>query len=138
MEGVMLRIVIGLVLLAHGIGHSLGLLGMFKIASVNPAWNGDSWLLTGPAGPTVTQGVGVVLWTMSMIGFVALAGIVFGWLPESWWVPLAVVSSVASLAGVLLFPVAFPTVSTIGAVAVDVAVLVAVLWFHWVPSDLAA
>jgi hypothetical protein len=48
------------------------------------------------------------------------------------------VSSLASLAGVLLFPVAFPTTSTIGAVAVDVAVLVAVLGLHWAPSDLGA
>ena len=134
----MLRIVIGLVLLGHGIGHSMGLLGMFKVATVNPAWNGDSWLLTGPAGSTVTNVIGVVVWTVSMVGFVALAAIVFGWLPESWWVPLAVISSVASLAGVLLFPVAFPTFSTIGAVAVDVVVLAAVLWFNWVPSDLPA
>ena len=126
-EGEMVRIVIGLVLLAHGIGHSIGLLGMFKVATVNPAWNGDSWILSGSAGPTVTQAVGVVLWTVSMVGFAALAAIVFGWLPETWWVPLAVVSSVASLAGVLFFPIAFPTFSTIGAVAVDVAVLVAVL-----------
>jgi hypothetical protein len=136
-EGLMLRIVIGLVLLGHGIGHSIGLLGMFKVATVNPAWDGGSWLLTGPTGTTVTQAVGVVLWTVSMVGFVALAAIVFGWLPETWWVPLAVASSVASLAGVLFFPIAFPTFSTIGAVAVDVAVLVAVLWYHWTPSDLA-
>jgi hypothetical protein len=134
----MLRIVIGLVLLAHGIGHSIGLLGMSKVAAVNPAWNGDSWLLTGPAGTTFTQVVGVVLWTVSMVGFAALAGIVFGWLPEGWWVPLAIVSSIASLAGVLFFPVAFPTFSTIGAVAIDVAVLVAALGYHWTPSDLAA
>ena len=132
------KLVIGLVLLAHGIGHSMGLLGLFKVATVNPAWNGDSWLLPASAGPTLTQVVGVVLWTVSMVGFAALAGIVFGWLPEAWWVPLAVVSSLASLAGVLFFPVAFPTFSTIGAVAVDVVVLVATLWFHWTPSDLAA
>jgi hypothetical protein len=61
-----------------------------------------------------------------------------GWLPEDWWGPLAIVSSVASLAGVVLFPLAFPTFSTVGAVAVDVVVLASVLWFDWVPSDLAA
>ena len=134
----MLRIVIGLVLLAHGIGHSIGLLGMFKVATVNPAWTGDSWILTGSAGATVTQAVGVVLWTVSMAGFAVAAAIVFGWFPEAWWVPVAVISSVASLAGVLFFPVAFPTMSTIGAVAVDVVVLVATLGYHWLPSDLAA
>jgi hypothetical protein len=29
-------------------------------------------------------------------------------------------------------------ISTLGAAVVDVAVLVAVLWFHWVPADLPA
>jgi hypothetical protein len=138
MLDVVLRIVVGVVLAAHGIGHSMGLLGMFNVATVNPDWDGQSWLLTGPAGTTVTQAVGVVLWTVSMVGFVALGAIVFGWLPETWWVPLAVVSSVASLAGVLLFPVAFPAFSTIGAVAIDLAVLWATLGLHWTPSDLAA
>ena len=132
------KIIIGVVLAAHGIGHSMGLLGMFDVARVNPSWHGDSWLLTGPVGTTATQIVGVVVWTVSMFGFLALAAIVLGWLPESWWVPVAVVSSIASLVGVLLFPVAFPTTSTIGAVAIDVIVLVAVLGFHWAPSNLGA
>jgi hypothetical protein len=43
-----------------------------------------------------------------------------------------------SSVGVLLFPIAFPTFSTVGAVAVDLAVLAAVLWFHWAPADLAS
>ena len=72
-----------------------------------------------------------------MIGFVVLAGVVMGWLPATWWAPLAVASSVVSLVGIVLFPAAFPLTSTIGAVAVDAAVLVATLWLHWVPSDLA-
>ena len=44
----MFTFTIALVLLAHGIGHSMGLLQIFNVASVNPQWNGDSWLLTGP------------------------------------------------------------------------------------------
>ncbi|MGZ3586672.1 MAG: hypothetical protein ACXVAE_01105 [Candidatus Limnocylindrales bacterium] len=132
------QILIGLILIAHGVGHSMGLLQVFKVATVNPAWHGDSWLLTGVAGATATHAIGAVLWTGAMIGFVALAGIVLGWLPEAWWVPLAIGASAASLAGLLFFPIAFPTFSTIGAFVVDVAVLVAVLWYGWVPSDLPA
>jgi len=133
----MLKIVIALVLFAHGVGHSIGLLQVFNVASVNPGWHGDSWLLTGMVGPTATQTVGAILWTTAMVGFVALAAIVLGWLPASWWTTLAIVASVASLTGLVLFPIAFPTFSSIGAFAVDAAVLVAVLWFHWVPSELA-
>ena len=134
----MLRLVIALVLLAHGIGHSMGLLQVFKVATVNPAWHGDSWLLTGVAGPTLTNAFGVVLWALAIFGFAALAAVVMGWLPGEWFQPLAIGSAVISLVGVLFFPMAFPVFSTIGAVAVDVAVLVAVLWMHWVPADLAA
>jgi hypothetical protein len=134
----MLKIIIALVLLAHGLGHSMGPLGLFKVAAINPAWHGDSWLLTGPAGPTVTNVVGVALWSVALVGFALVAAVVVGWLPEGWWQPLAVVSSVASILGILLFPAAFPVFSTVGALVIDVAVLVAVLGMHWVPSDLAA
>lgn len=134
----MIKIAIGLVLLAHGIGHSMGILQVLKVATVNPAWRGDSWVLTGVAGTTVTQVVGVAIWAAAIVGFTALAAVVFGWLPASWWQPLAIGSSLISLAGVLLFPMAFPTFSTIGAVLVDAAVLAAVLVFHWGPADLPA
>lgn len=134
----MFKVVIALVLLAHGIGHSMGLLQIFKVASVNPQWNGDSWILTGPLGVTATQVIGGVVWTAAIIGFAALAGTVVGWLPAAWFQPLAIGSSVVSLAGLLLFPVAFPTFSTIGALAVDLAVLAATIWYGWLPEGAGA
>jgi hypothetical protein len=134
----MLRIVIGLVLLAHGIGHSMGLLQLSKVASVNPQWHGDSWILTGLTGATATQAVGAVLWTAAIVGFTGLAGVVVGWLPASWWETLAISSAAVSLVGLLLFPVAFPVFSTVGALVVNVALLAGVLWYHWAPTDLAA
>jgi hypothetical protein len=42
-----------------------------------------------------------------------------------------------SLAGVALFPIAFPTSSTIGAIAVDLVVLLAIVT-GWDPSRLEA
>ncbi len=134
----MLKVIIALVLLAHGIGHSMGLLQVFKVATVNPAWHGDSWLLTAPAGTTVTQAVGVVLWTLAIVGFAALGAVVIGWLPAAWFPSVAIGASLVSLAALLLFPMAFPPFSTLGALVVNVAVLVAVIWYQWVPSDLTA
>jgi hypothetical protein len=128
--------IIALVLVSHGIGHSMGLLQVFKVATVSPQWNGDSWLLTGAVGSAISQIVAVSLWSMVIVGFAALAAVVLGWLPEAWWVPLAIGASAVSLAGLFLFPIAFPLFSTIGAFAANVAVLVAVLWFQWFPSDL--
>lgn len=130
----MFKIVIALVLLAHGIGHSLGLLQIFKVATVSPDWHGDSWLLTGPVGMTATQIVGGAIWSAAIIGFAALAAVVLGWLPAAWFPPLAIGSAAVSLLGVLLFPVAFPVTGTVGAVVVDVVVLAAT-WLHWLPTD---
>lgn len=134
----MLKLVIALVVLAHGIGHSMGLLQIFKVATVNPQWQGDSWILTGLTGATVTQAVGAVIWTTAILGFTALAGVVVGWLPAGWWPPLAIASTLASLVGLLLFPMAFPLFSTIGAFVVDVVVLAVVVWSLWTPSDVTA
>jgi hypothetical protein len=134
----MLKILIAIVLFGHGVGHSLGLLQTFRVATVNPSWNGDSWLLTGFAGTTVSQAIGVTLWSIALVGFVASAAVVMGWLPVAWWEPLAIGSSVASLLALALFPAAFPLTSTVAAAIVDVVVLAAVLGWHWLPTDLAA
>jgi hypothetical protein len=132
-----MRFVIAVVLFAHGIGHVMGPLQVSRIAVINPAWNGDSWLLTGVAGQTVSHAIGLVLWMTALIGFVLAAAVVIGWLPATWWVPTALVASVASLVAIALFPSAFPTFSTIAAASVDIAVLVAVLGFQWTPEALA-
>ena len=132
----LVKILIALVLLAHGIGHSMGLLQLFRVATVNPQWRGDSWIL-GSAESAVVQPVAIVTWSLAIIGFAILAAVVIGWLPAGWWVPLAIASSAVSLVGIVLFPTAFPTFSTLGAAAVDVALLVAVVITHWEPADLA-
>jgi hypothetical protein len=82
--------------------------------------------------------VGIVLWSAALAGFVLAAGVVVGWLPAEWWRPLAIGASLCSLAGILLFPAAFPITSTVGALVVDLIVLGGVLLADWAPSDLAA
>ncbi len=115
-----------------------GLLQITKVATVNPEWHGDSWLLTGLAGATTTNLVAAALWTAAIVGFGALAAAVFGWLPMAWWQPLAIASATVSLIGLVLVPVACPFLSTVGAFAVNVALFAAVLWYQWAPRDLAA
>jgi hypothetical protein len=131
----MVNLIVAVVLFAHGVGHVMAPMQIARIATVNPDWGGDSWLLTGPMGSTLTHAVAIVLWLLALVGFVLLAGVVLGWLPSSWWVPLAIGSSVVSLVAIVLFPQAMPAASVVGAVAVDVAVLVAVTWLQWSPSS---
>ncbi len=132
----MVKVVLALILLAHGIGHSMGLLQLFRIATVNPEWHGDSWLLGGTFGTTVAQAAGAVAWVVAIAGFAAVAGIVIGWLPASWWARVALGAAAASIVGLLLFPTAFPTFSTVAALVVDLAVVAAVLWLRWTPAQL--
>ena len=134
----MVRYGIALVLFAHGIGHSIGIIQALRLATINPEWHGDSWLLSGIGGTTLSNVVGIALWSAALAGFVLAAGVVVGWLPLDWWRPLAVGASLCSLAGIMLFPIAFPIGSTLGALVVDLIVLDAVLWADWAPSDLAA
>jgi hypothetical protein len=130
----MLPWLVAAVVFAHGVGHSMGIVQATNLATINPAWSGDSWILTGTLGTGATRVVGVVLWSLALIGFVAVAATVVGWLPAVSFGPLAVVSAVASLAALALFPVAFPTLSSIGALAFDIAVLLAVVVWHWEPG----
>jgi hypothetical protein len=134
----MIRLVLALVLAAHGIGHVMGILQELKVATVNPEWDGRSWILSDVAGSGLTAAVGVALWAIAMVGFVVLAGVVMGWLPDDWWAPLGVVAPVVSIASIVLFPNALPTFSTIGALVIDGVVLTSVVWAHWTPADLAA
>jgi hypothetical protein len=134
----MLKILIAIVLFAHGVGHILGPLQVTRVAVANPDWNGDSWLLSGATGTSGAQVVGVFLWLAAMVGFIALAAVVMGWLPASWWVPLSIAASATSLIAIVLFPTAFPTTGTIGAAVVDIAVLVAVVFGQWVPGEAAS
>jgi hypothetical protein len=133
-----IKIVLAIILLAHAIGHTLGPLQVFRIATVNGQWNGDSWLLSGALGTTAAQAIGIMLWGAALVGFGLLAAVVLGWLPESWWAPLAIGSALASLAGLALFPTAFPLLSSVGALVVDLAVLGAAAWLRWTPAALAS
>ena len=130
----MLRIVIAIVLVAHGIGHVLGPLQALKISQVNPAWDGDSWLLTRIVGPTITQTAGLALWAIALVGFIAAAAIAMGWLPIAWWAPVALGSAVVSLLAIALFPAAFPAFSTVAAAIVDILLIVAIVVARWTPE----
>jgi hypothetical protein len=54
--------------------------------------------------------------------------------PGEAWRPLAVVSAIVSMLGIMLFIGTWPTFNTLAALGVNVAVLVAVLGLHW-PSE---
>jgi hypothetical protein len=126
-------------LTVHGLGHggALAALAWIRLRPGTPT--GDwlaarSWLLPSVPAETTTT-IASAFWIVSLIGFVATALAFWGVLvPSEVWRPLAVVSAVVSLLGIVLFFGTWPMFNTLAALGVDVAVLVAVLWLHWPPQ----
>lgn len=109
-----LRSLVARALFVHGLGHLLG----FSM----PA---RSWLLPGMKDKALRV-AGRVIWVAAAFGFVAAClgfwGVV---IPGVRWRPLAAGTAVVSLAGLVLFWNTWPAFNTLGALGMNVAVLVA-------------
>jgi len=131
------RLVIGIVLILHGLGHALGVLALTSLGNDN--WNGRSWLLTDAIGDRPTKVIAVVLWMLGLVIFVvagfALLEIGFS---ESLWKPLAVSGAVLSLVALTLFWNAFPALfpNKIGSIAVNAVLLVGILFADWPTEEM--
>jgi hypothetical protein len=131
-----LRTLIAIVFLVHGVGHVMGILpavGLIK----SKTWHSRSWLFTRILGDAGGRAISVVTWLVAAVGFIAAGLGLLGWLvPPEPWRTLAVVSAIVSLLGLVFFWNAFASFfpNKVGAIAVDVATLVAILWAHWPPE----
>lgn len=131
-----MRIVVGAVLLLHGLGHGGGLGAIVWIVARPETKTGGwtaarSWVLPrlSPRAATV---IASTVWIVSLVGFVAAALAFWGiLLPIDAWRPIAVASAVVSLTGIVTFLGNWPIFNTVAAIVVDVAVLVAVLVLDW-------
>jgi hypothetical protein len=123
---------IAIVFFIHGIGHIMCILPALGL-DASPTWNSYSWLLTNLIGQKAANVVGIIIWLAAIVGFLLAARALLGWgVPYVWWRPLAVVSAVISLIGVILFWNAFASwFNKAGAITVDLAVLVGLLVLHW-------
>jgi len=131
MSNDVLRWIIGLAVLGHGLGHVLFMplfAGTLKVEA-----NGHSWLLTDMLGKGVTQALATIIAAVAL-GIFVVAGI--GLLGETaWWRPLSIVGAVVSLALVAVMWDGLPVSSAYFAVTFDVAVLVGIVWIHWPAPD---
>ncbi len=119
-----IRILIAGALFVHGIGHTLG---FWKPARSLP-------FLRVPE--STLRLVGGSIWVLVAVGFIVSCMSFYGLLvPADWWRPLAIVFAVVSLAGLVLFGRSWPIFNFVGASAMNLAVLVALLWLDWPPLD---
>jgi hypothetical protein len=111
----------------------MGILPALQVGNVK-GWNSHSWLLTPLIGETASRILSIILFVVALVGFVASALALLGWLvPHEWWRALAVVSAVISIVTIVLFWNAFVALfpNKVGALGVDIAVLVCLLVVNW-------
>ena len=108
----------------------------FGISSTE-TWHANSWLLNRFIGDSASKVILVILFGAALLGFVGAALAIMGWLiPYDAWRTLSIVSAVISLLAIVLYWNAFVALfpNKIGALAVDIAVLVCLLFLNW-PTD---
>ena len=127
MSGDVLRWVLGIVVIAHGLGHVLFmplLNGVMRLET-----DGRSWLVSPVLGDGATGVLASVLAGIVAVAFVAAGvGII---VQAPWWRTLAVGASVLSIVVVVAMWNGIPSSSAAFALVFDVVVLAALLVVHW-------
>jgi hypothetical protein len=128
----MLKLVLAVVVLAHGVGHLLFLGPSLRLAD----WAGQtshSWLLTGTLGDGPSRAVASAIWVTTVVLFVAgVGGFV---LDATWWRAVTIAGAIVSIAGIVLFWDGLATSSAAFALVFDVVLLVSLLVVHWPATE---
>ena len=136
MSDQVVRLVSFVVLLVHGLGHGGALAALAWIAlrpgSDTGAWTAArSWLWPSVAPGTATL-VASAFWIVSLVGFVVVA-LSFWFGGGDAWRAMAIGSALVSGVGIVLFFGNWPMFNTLAALAVNAAVLVALVVLRWTP-----
>jgi hypothetical protein len=129
----MIRIIVGVVLLGHGLGHALTALPLFGVR-LSGFHSTESWLLGRVLEGGIASGICAVLNPVALLGFVVAGLGLAGWgVPRELWGRLAVLAALVSSLALLLFWNAFPFLfpNKIGVMVVNVWAVGSVLWFRW-------
>ena len=132
-----IRIIMGIVILLHGIGHFMGVLAVLGI-KISPNHSTHSWLLSGLL-PKNILGLVCLLFSVAAILLFLTAGFgIFDWFDlQPYWQKLALYAAVISLAGLILFWNSFPFLfpNKIGVIIIDLLSIVSIVWMKW-PQEL--
>ena len=127
MSGDVLRWVLGIVVIAHGVGHTL-FMPLLRDA-LRLQTDGRSWLVTPIVGDGGTSMLASLVAGIAAVAFVAAGiGII---VQAPWWRMLAVGASIVSIGVVAAMWNGVPMSSAVFAVAFDAVVLVALVVMHW-------
>jgi hypothetical protein len=134
----LIKIIIPLVLLLHGLGHGGAIGALISIDRGVPSgkWlSARSWLFP-KLSPNAAKVITITFWAISLLGFVAAAFSFWGILiPVDLWRTLALVFAFISLIGIVLFWGRWPLFNTLAAQAVNLAIFITQLWVRWPAKD---
>jgi hypothetical protein len=133
-----IQIIVPLVIILHGVGHIMGILTATNVISTD-TWNSRSWLLTNTLGDTPARMIALVLWIVTVVGFIAAGAGAFGWPPTAGsWRTITVVMAIVSLVTLAVYWNAFAVLipNKVGSIAVNVAALVCILSMNWPATDI--
>ncbi|MBN1122426.1 MAG: hypothetical protein JXJ17_15225 [Anaerolineae bacterium] len=132
-----IQIIVPLVIILHGVGHVMGILTAANIVHTD-TWNSRSWLLTNTLGDTPARMIALVLWIVTVVGFIAAGAGAFGWPPTAGnWRTITVVMAIISLVTLAVYWNAFAVLipNKIGSIVVNLAVLYGVFIASWPSVD---
>jgi hypothetical protein len=130
----MLRIVIGVFLVLHGLVHLLYFGQSRRIFELQAGmtWPDGSWAFSGPLGDDATRSLASIIYALVAIGFgVGGIGLL---LKMDWWLPATVASAaVSSVIIILLWNGAMQRLHDQGGIGllINIAIVIAVLVLQW-------
>jgi hypothetical protein len=130
----MLRFVVGVFIVLHGLVHLLYFGQSWRLFELQPGmvWPEGSWAFSNLLGNEATRLLASISCVLAAIGFAAGGlGILVG---QGWWRPVVLASAAFSAVVFFLFwDGKLQKLANQGAIAIliNVAILVAVLIFHW-------
>ncbi|MEX1071638.1 MAG: hypothetical protein WEC37_03340 [Anaerolineales bacterium] len=128
MTGMLRIILIGAVLL-HGLGHFLFAAPLWGISG-NWGQSTRSWLL---GAGSIARISGSLIFVAAMLGFVAAAWGMYAGL--EWWRTVAIIASLVSLIGIILFWSSPIPAGVLPASAFNISILVSSLLVRWPDID---
>ena len=137
MSPVSMRNVIGIIIFVHGIGHVQGVmssLGMFN----NESWHAKSWLFDKLLGEKNSRYLALVLWGLSVLGFLAAGFAFLGiGIPHEIWRTLMIATAIPSILGIIFYWNSLSMIfNKLGAITVNAWILIGLLLLNW-PSEAA-
>jgi hypothetical protein len=130
-----LRTIIAILLFVHAIGHIQGIVASLGVIK-SETWNVHSWLFDGLLGEKGSRTLALILFTVTVLGFLATAFAFLGiGLPHNTWRTLAIISAIPSVLCLVAYWNAFAMFfNKIGAIGVNGWILIGLLIMNW-PSE---